>query len=504
MHPTFFVTLQFEGVICAQDDLFENKCDMKNMKWQDALQFGVMVLMGAAMPLSWHLGLWTAVLLAVVSLVKIFADHHARPTQASPHSTNSSNSPEIDLRSFRVNSSNSPLQSPNSSNSPVIDQRSLRVNSSNSPSPISAFPHSRISAFSNPALNGWMRAALWAAVAYVAIFAVSLLYSSNVDAGLNTLWHKAVLLIFPLCFLLTDTSWLKPVHVRIIFYALLVAVVGVFLYYTEGAIVKMVNGATLRSVTRATFDPRHHAYYALYALVALVFVYFELAEHWREMKVWHRVLLLVATLFGILYIVLVNSRAGIVGLYGMSLLCAMHLALKHKRWWQALLVAVLLISSTYAAESLLPGHQNRVLATLQAGKKDARVGITQSSINLIKDNPLTGQGVGDYEESLHDQYAEDEQTFKGKDFNAHNQYVETLLAVGVVGLLLLLAYLLLPLACAVGRKGVFWQVFFFTGVVLFNLFFESMLERQMGMLFIGFFLSLLVLVTSLENPHKIT
>lgn len=407
---------------------------MKDMKWQDALQFIAMVLMGAVMPLSWHVGLWAAVLLAVVSLVKIFADRH-------------------DGKRYLF----------------------------------------------NPALGGWMRAALLAAVAYVAIFAVSLLYSSNVDAGLNTLWHKAVLLIFPLCFLLTDTLWLKPLHVRIIFYALLVAVCGVFLYYTEGAIVKMAGGATLKSVTTATFDPRHHSYYALYALVALIFVYFELAEHWNGMKVWHRVLLLVATLFGILYIVLVNSRAGIVGLYVMSLLCAVHLAICYRRWWQALLVAVLLVGGTFAAESLLPGHQNRVLATFEAGKKDARVGIFESSVNAIKESPLTGQGVGDYEETLHEQYAEDEQTFTGKDFNAHNQYAETLLAVGVVGLLLLLAYLLLPLVCAVGRKKVFWQVLFFTGVVLFNLLFESMLERQMGMLFIGFFFALMVLITSMDK-----
>lgn len=406
------------------------------MRWQDTLQFVVMVLMGAAMPLSWRLGLWTAVLLAVVSLVKIFADVH--------------------------------------------DGRRVLYNS---------------------ALNGWMRAALWAAVAYVAIFAVSLLYSNDLSAGLNTLWHKAVLLIFPLCFLLTDTTWLKPAHVRVIFYALLVAVCGVFLYYTEGAVVKMIDGATLKSVTTQTFDPRHHSYYALYALVALVFVYFEIAGHWGELRVWHRVLLLVATAFGILYIVLVNSRAGIVGLYAMAVLCPLHLALCHRRWWQALLAAVLLVGFTFAAESLLPGHQNRILATIDAGKKDARVGIFQSTIEVVKQSPLTGQGVGDYEEALHDQYADDAQTFAGKDFNAHNQYAETLLAVGLVGLLLLSVYLLLPLVCAVGRKEVFWQVLFFTGVIMFNLLFESMLERQMGMLFIGYFLSLMVLVTSLDTPQ---
>ncbi len=140
-------------------DLPDNKCDIKKMKWQDSLQFVAMVLMGAALPVSWRLGLWAAVLLAVVSLVKIFADVHG-------------------------------------------GKRTLV----------------------NPALNDWMRVALLSAAAYVAIFAVSLLYSNNVSAGLNTLWHKSVLLIFPLCFLLTDTSYLKPLHMRVIFYALLAAI----------------------------------------------------------------------------------------------------------------------------------------------------------------------------------------------------------------------------------------------------------------------------------------
>lgn len=407
---------------------------MNNMRWQDVLQFGVMVLMGAALPVSWRLGLWAAVLLAVVSLVKIFADVH-------------------DGNRFGF----------------------------------------------NPALNGWMRAALLAAVAYVAFFAISLLYSNNVAAGMNTLWHKVVLLIFPLCFLFTDTSYLKPVHVRVVFYALLVAVCGVFLCCTGEAVMKMINGATLKSVTGITFDAaRHHTYYAFYALVALVFVYFELSAHWRGMKMWHQVLMLVAVVFGIMYIVLVNSRAGIIGLYVMSVLCAVHLALQYKRWWHALLMSVLLVGFTLSIEELLPGHQNRLKATVEAGEKDVRVGINRSSLEVVRQNPLTGQGVGDYEETLHEQYIEDKQPFAtSKTSNAHNQYVESLIAVGIFGLLLLMVYLLLPLVCAIGRRGVFWQVAFFTGIVMFNLLFESMLERQMGILFIGFFFSIMVLITSM-------
>ena len=74
-----------------------------------------------------------------------------------------------------------------------------------------------------------------------------------------------------------------------------------------------------------------------------------------------------------------------------------------------------------------------------------------------------------------------------------------MLAVGVVGLILLMLYLLMPLVCAVRRKAVFWQVLFLTGIILFNLLFESMLERQMGLLFIGYLPPLLVLGTLLPD-----
>ena len=417
---------------CGKCNMFENKFYMKNMKWQDALQFAAMALLGAALPLSWRFGLWAALLLAVVSLAKVFADIH----------------------------------------------------------------DGKRTVF-NPALNGRMRIALWAAVAYVAIFAVSLLYSNNVSAGVNTLWHKSVLLIFPLCFLFTDTSYLKHVHIRVIFYALLVAVCAVFLYCAGDAVHKMIDGATLKSVTGITFDARHHTYYAFYALGALVFVYFEMSEHWGEMKAWRKALMIAATVFGILYIVLVNSRSGVIGLYVMEVFCAVHLALRYKRWWQAVVMAVLLVGFTLSAEALLPGHQNRLKATVEAGEKDARVGIIKSSLNVMKQSPLTGKGVGDYEETLHEQYAEDERSLG--TLNAHNQYAETLLAVGVVGLLLLMAYLVMPIVCAIGRKDVFWQVFFFSGIVMFNLLFESMLERQMGLLFVGFLLALMVLITSVDE-----
>ena len=411
----------------------ENKCCIKGMTWQDKLQFGAMLLMAATVPVSWHVGVWAAVLLAVVSVVKLVAD---------------------------------------------------------------AVKGGRL--FVNPALGGWQRAALWTVVAWVAFYAVSLLYSTDTASGLELMGRKAVMLIFPLCFLLTDTSYLKPAHIRVLFYVLVAVVCCVFLYDVGHAVGKMIDGATLKKVTSSRFDSRHHSYSSLYAVTALVFIYYELERRWSSMRHWHRGVLIAAVVCIILFVVLVNSRAGILSHYAMIAVCSLHFALR-RRWWHGVLLLVAVAGFTIGAEYAIPGHVNRIVNTVEKGDKDARVGINKSSLELAKGNVLFGKGAGDYESSLHEQYAEDEQSFSDKAFNAHNQYMETLLATGIVGLLLMLGWLLLPLVCAVRHRCAVWQVACFVGLVMFSLLFESMLERQMGLLFIGFFMAVMVLITSTDE-----
>ncbi|MBR6920348.1 MAG: hypothetical protein IKN37_08560 [Bacteroidales bacterium] len=72
--------------------------------------------------------------------------------------------------------------------------------------------------------------------------------------------------------------------------------------------------------------------------------------------------------------------------------------------------------------------------------------------------------------------------------NAHNQYEDTLVAVGWVGLALLLFYFIFPLAVMRRRRE--WNPMFCSllWIVAFNALFESVLEKQSGILFFLFFL----------------
>ena len=89
-----------------------------------------------------------------------------------------------------------------------------------------------------------------------------------------------------------------------------------------------------------------------------------------------------------------------------------------------------------------------------------------------------------------------------KETNAHNMFIETLISVGVVGVMLLLAYFVLPIVLWIRQKR--FDIFFFTFLmmVFFNAMFESVFERQLGIIFFCFFNSLMFYMSFISKPDK--
>ena len=75
--------------------------------------------------------------------------------------------------------------------------------------------------------------------------------------------------------------------------------------------------------------------------------------------------------------------------------------------------------------------------------------------------------------------------------NAHNQYSDTIIAVGIIGLLLLLGFFIAPVYLWIKNKN--FDIVFFSLLLIaaFNCLFESIFERQMGIMFFVFFYFLL-------------
>ncbi len=360
----------------------------------------------------------------------------------------------------------------------------------------------------NSALSKPSMVAFLALVLYVLLHIMSLLHGCDIHEGLGVIIRKAVLLIFAACFLLSDTSYLQERHIRWIVSAFWCSLCGVILYYAGVGVGKCISGCTLKEVVGA-FDPRHHAYTALYADSVLAFVYVILQSRWGTLKRWLRTALIASVPLLVLYMLMENSRAGILVMWMVAAMCILHLSLHKHCWKQGILIALLFTGYTLGVSHVLPGHTDRIAETVEKvaestkdEKKspDARIGINKSALTLAMERPWFGYGVGNYKTVLVGQFEEiNYKTGVKERQNAHNQYTETILAVGIIGLIPMLVFLLFPLYQAWKKRKYLLPVLLFTSIVCLNLLFESMLERQMGLQFIGYFMSVMVLLENLEG-----
>ncbi|HOC36890.1 MAG TPA: O-antigen ligase family protein, partial [Tenuifilaceae bacterium] len=118
-----------------------------------------------------------------------------------------------------------------------------------------------------------------------------------------------------------------------------------------------------------------------------------------------------------------------------------------------------------------------------------RLRIWQTIPSVVGKNWLFGLGIGDVRETLAKAYQEKNMDFAlNKRLNAHNQYLETYVGLGLIGLSCLLLILGSALWQSIRRRDMVF--FLFMLIILINFMFESVLERFFGVLFFVFFLSI--------------
>ena len=115
-----------------------------------------------------------------------------------------------------------------------------------------------------------------------------------------------------------------------------------------------------------------------------------------------------------------------------------------------------------------------------------------------KDTWIFGKGTGDDEDALLGTYRKNN-FLEGlyPKFNSHNQYLQTWLGLGLVGLLIFLLNLFAPLYLAFREKNLLYIIFL---ILIISFFFtESVLCRQHGVVFYAFFNSLFAFHTFNQN-----
>lgn len=120
------------------------------------------------------------------------------------------------------------------------------------------------------------------------------------------------------------------------------------------------------------------------------------------------------------------------------------------------------------------------------GSSDLRLYIWKASWQVFQENPIWGAGTGDVKLELGKKYKKYQIKYaKERLLNAHNQYFQTLIGLGLVGLLWLLTIIFTMM-----YNGIQWNnyaLFLFAISVMLHFMTESFLEIQVGEAVFNFF-----------------
>ncbi len=170
----------------------------------------------------------------------------------------------------------------------------------------------------------------------------------------------------------------------------------------------------------------------------------------------------------------------------------------NKKLWISILILLVMAISGVIAISKLPYLRWRIAVTevkKYSGEKDDQNGVAvrsvmwKSATELIRQRPFIGYGIRGAGEAMQEKYRLNNfEIGVAEKYNCHNQYLETTVKSGIIGLILFLSILILCLIKAIRQRNLLLIILLFhymcTSVV------ESTLEVQRGLIFFFFFIFL--------------
>jgi len=245
----------------------------------------------------------------------------------------------------------------------------------------------------------------------------------------------------------------------------------------------------------------HPSYFALYLLVSLLIIGND-QNLWLNKSNEAKLIIVLIALSLVTSLIFLQSRAGVFS-FGLLLIVWLlyNVFVKHKYKLGVGVLTVLLCLGF-----LVISKFDRIAATVKSfeittdlGVKDQykedatviRLWIWKSSFSAIADHPLWGVGPSNVKEVLLKEYLKrDMRTAASEKMNAHNQYLETWLGMGLFGFLILLAMFIVPIWYGILRRD--WFLLGLLCLVSFSFMFESMLERVAGVVFFALFYTIFV------------
>jgi O-antigen ligase len=331
------------------------------------------------------------------------------------------------------------------------------------------------------------------------LYMFGMLYSENRGSGLFDLEVKLSMLLFPLIFSTMNGDFPVQAMVRKVLIAfvagcltatLLLLCLAVYSWSGTGDPVFFFYTHLSRFI--------HPSYISMYLNLSVAVLAYFLVRNEEPSSRKVTVMRVLLLLWFALFIFLLSSKAGIFSLMFIALMLIAYAIGVQKQTGKGILWLVLVAGLFYGAFSLFPSTATRFrnAETALAGKNKSspeqvesnseRLVVWHAALEVIKENPVFGVGTGDVKDALMEEYQKEHKLgVYNMRLNAHNQYLQTYIALGIPGALLLVILLIIPGWMAVRRLDMVCLAFLV--VFAFNILVESMLEVQAGVIFYSFF-----------------
>lgn len=350
------------------------------------------------------------------------------------------------------------------------------------------------------------------------LYFIGTLYTENLHGRSGALFDlevKLSLLLFPLIFSTIDISKLKKdFFIKVQNYFVAGSVLSTIVILINAILLYLENQNTDVFYYVKLSMGKHPSYLALYFTFAIAILLNQLVFRGVRKPI-RRYFLILIILYLEVFIVLLSSKAGILGLVLMFFIFFTLAVIRAKieKPRKLLIVTSSLVfflftlyispksySRFFIAKNAFADDFDEVNGNLDG--KISRVLIWDSSLEILKENYLIGVGTGDVIPELKKiYYRKDLTSAAHKSLNPHNQYLQTTIAIGLPGLIFLLTTLILPMIISLKRKKHLY--FVFLCLMIFHMLVESMLELQAGVTFYAYFNSFLFCFTFIENKSNL-
>ena len=204
-----------------------------------------------------------------------------------------------------------------------------------------------------------------------------------------------------------------------------------------------------------------------------------------------------------------SSRAGIITLIFVILFYTFKTYQKKKRF-KIVFTSIVLILITFSISNprIKNIYKNIITEGFSFHNEDTnslsmRLMTWHSSLIVISNNPVLGVGIGDAYNSLKEVYASKRYVKPYKEeLNAHNQYLQIYIEVGVLGTILYLLTIFRLNKIRFKDYQISHFNLVFISIIIINSFFESILNHYSGIVFYSFFYSFFVMINREKTMIK--